>query len=144
MYKISLTLVVFFKLFWACSKLSRYAVYESKTSTADFKARMAGNRNITPEMQKNMEEGWKCLKNIFEFWQTASIYKEERLEGPTQGGGMRMMSSMNGSGGTMYKMSRKNITLLIKSWWVRILVKDSASLNWKMERKQEWLVLQLF
>jgi hypothetical protein len=28
------------------------AVYESKTSTADFKARMAGNRNVTPEMQK--------------------------------------------------------------------------------------------
>jgi hypothetical protein len=50
------------------------------------------------------------LKTFFlNFDKTASIYKEEeRLEGPTQGGGgMRMMASMNGSGGTMYKMSRK-------------------------------------
>ena len=31
------------------------AVYESKTSTSDFKARMEGNKDISPEMQKNME-----------------------------------------------------------------------------------------
>jgi hypothetical protein len=40
---------------------SLQAVYESKTSTADFKARMAGNRNVTPEMQKNFEEGMKSM-----------------------------------------------------------------------------------
>jgi hypothetical protein len=28
------------------------AVYESKTSTADFKARMEGNKNMTPDVQK--------------------------------------------------------------------------------------------
>jgi hypothetical protein len=36
------------------------AVYESKTSTADFKARMAGNRNVTPEMQK-LRRGMKSM-----------------------------------------------------------------------------------
>jgi len=29
------------------------AVYETKTSTSDFKARIEGNKNITPDMQKN-------------------------------------------------------------------------------------------
>jgi len=28
------------------------AVYESKTSTADFKARMEGNKDITPDSKK--------------------------------------------------------------------------------------------
>jgi hypothetical protein len=38
------------------------------------------------------------------------------------------MASMNGSGGTMYKMSRKNITLFDKELMgKRILVKDSVS-----------------
>lgn len=39
------------------------AVYESKTSTADAKATLAGNREITLEMQKMIEERMKkCLK----------------------------------------------------------------------------------
>ena len=32
------------------------AVYESKTSTADFKSRFEGNKEITPEIQKMIEE----------------------------------------------------------------------------------------
>jgi GLPGLI family protein len=43
------------------------------------------------------------------------------------------MSSMTGAGGTLYK-TKENTMLLIKTLWVRILVKDSlSSLNWKME-----------
>jgi hypothetical protein len=41
---------------------------------------------------------------ILNFDKSASIYKEEKLEGPGQGGGMRWMSSMTGGGGTIYKM----------------------------------------
>ena len=84
------------------------AVYESKTSTSDFKARMEGNKDISPEMLKNMEER---MKKMFEktfmlnFDKMASIYKEEeKLDAPGQNnGGMRMMSSMTGGGGTYYK-----------------------------------------
>lgn len=142
MYKISLTLgVVFLSCFGATAQnFQGIAVYESKTSTADFKARMSGNRNITPEMQKNMEEGMKAMfeKTFFlNFDKTASIYKEEeRLEGPTQGGGgMRMMASMNGSGGTMYKNVKEKYYAVDKELMGKeFLVKDSlASLNWKME-----------
>ena len=39
------------------------ALYESKTSTADFKSRFEGNKNITPEMQKMIEER---IKKAFE------------------------------------------------------------------------------
>ena len=39
------------------------AVYESKTSTADFKSRMEGNKNMTPDMQKMIEER---MKKMFE------------------------------------------------------------------------------
>ena len=39
------------------------AVYESKTSTSDFKSRMQGNKEITPDMQKMIEER---MKKMFE------------------------------------------------------------------------------
>jgi hypothetical protein len=39
------------------------AVYESKTSSADAKATLAGNRELTPEMQKMIEERMK--KRLF-------------------------------------------------------------------------------
>ena len=39
------------------------AVYESKTSTAEFTKGFSGNKDITPEMQKQIEERMrKCLK----------------------------------------------------------------------------------
>ena len=37
------------------------AVYESKTSTSDFKSRMEGNREMTPDMQKRIEERMKKM-----------------------------------------------------------------------------------
>jgi GLPGLI family protein len=117
------------------------AVYESKTSTSDFKSRLQGNKEITPEMQKMIEER---MKNMFEktfilnFDKSASIYKEEeKLDAPGtgQGGGMRMMSSMMGGGGTYYKnVKDKSYTVDKEFMGKEFLVKDSLpKLNWKME-----------
>jgi GLPGLI family protein len=117
------------------------AVYESKTSTEDFKARMSGNKDITPEMQKNMEERMKKMFEktfILNFDKSASIYKEEeKLEAPTQGGGggFRMMGSMLGGGGTFYKnIKEKTYTVDKEFMGKEFLIKDSLpNLKWKME-----------
>jgi len=118
------------------------AVYESKTSTSDFKNRMQGNKDITPEMQKNMEERMKKMFEktfILNFDISASIYKEEeKLEAPVQGGGgggMRMMSSMMGGGGTFYKsVKSKSYTVDKEFMGKEFLIKDSLpDLKWKME-----------
>lgn len=115
------------------------AVYESKTSTSDFKARFEGNKSITPDMQKMMEERMKKMFEktfVLNFDKSASIYKEEeKLEASNQGGGMRMMSSMTGGGGTHYKNVKDKTYSIDKDFMGKeFLVKDSlASLNWKME-----------
>lgn len=117
------------------------AVYESKTSTSDFKARIEGNKNITPDMQKSIEERMKKMFEktfILNFNKTASIYKEEeKLDAPTQGsaGAMRMMSSMNGGGGTFYKnVKEKSYTVDKEFMGKEFLIKDSLpNLQWKME-----------
>lgn len=116
------------------------AVYESKTSTADFQARMQGNRDITPEMQKMIEERMKKMFEktfILNFDKTASIYKEEeKLEAPGQGGGgMRMVSSMMGGGGTYYKnVKEKTYTVDREFMGKEFLVKDTlTNIKWKME-----------
>ena len=86
------------------------AVYESKTSTADFMKGMSTNREMTPEMQKQIEERMKKMFErtfILNFDKTASIYKEEeKLDAPGQQGGGRMMMSMMGGGGTHYKNAK--------------------------------------
>jgi GLPGLI family protein len=116
------------------------AVYESKTSTSDFKARMEGNKNMTPDMQKRIEESMKKMFEktfILNFNKTASIYKEEeKLEASAQaGGGMRMWSSMMGGGGTYYKNVKDKQYSNDKEYMGKeFLVKDSlTSLAWKME-----------
>lgn len=118
------------------------AVYESKTSTADFKARISENNNITPEMQKNIEERMKSMfekRFILNFDKSGSIYKEEeKLDAPTQGqgqGGMRMMASMTGAGGTFYKdVKTKTYTVDKEFMSKEFLVKDSLpNLKWKLE-----------
>jgi len=116
------------------------AVYESKTSTSDFKARMEGNKDITPEMQKMIEERMKKMFEktfILNFDKSASIYKEEeKLETPgQQGGSMRMMSSFMGGGGTYYKnVKDKSYTVDKEFMGKEFLVKDSLrTYNWKME-----------
>ncbi len=115
------------------------AVYESKTSTADFKSRFEGNKEITPEMQKMIEERMKKMFEktfILNFDKSASIYKEEeKLDAPGQQGGFRMMSSMMGGGGTYYKnVKDKSYTVDKEFMGKEFLVKDSLpKLNWKME-----------
>ena len=116
------------------------AVYESKTSTADFKSRFEGNKEVTPEMQKMIEERMKKMfeKTFFlNFDKSASIYKEEeKLETPgqRQGGGMRMMSSFMGGGGTYYKnVKEKTYTVDKEFMGKEFLIKDSlTTYKWQM------------
>lgn len=116
------------------------AVYESKTSTSDFKGSLGGNREIPPEMQKNIEERMRKMMEktfVLNFDKTASIYKEEeKLDAPGQnGGGMRMMSSMMGGGGTTYKNVKEKTYSVDKEFMGKeFLVQDSLpKLDWKME-----------
>ncbi len=117
------------------------AVYESKTSTADFKKRFEGNKDITPEMQKTIEERMKKMFEktfILNFDKQASIYKEEeKLDAPGQGngGGMRMMSNMMGGGGTFYKdVKQKAYTVDKEFMGKEFLIKDSLkTYKWVME-----------
>jgi len=116
------------------------AVYLSKTSTSDFKGSLGGNREITPEMQKNIEERMRKMMEktfVLNFDKTASIYKEEeKLDAPGQnGGGMRMMSSMMGGGGTTYKNVKEKTYSVDKEFMGKeFLVQDSLpKLDWKME-----------
>jgi len=118
------------------------AVYESKTQVPKFEG-MRGNRDITPEMQKNMEERMKKMLEktfILNFDKSASIYKEEeKIETPgQQGGGMRiMMNSFMGGGGTFYKdVKSKSYTVDKEFMGKEFLVVDSLpKLNWKLEQE---------
>lgn len=116
------------------------AVYESKTGTSEFSDRIKGNKEITPEMQKMIEERMKKMFEktfILNFDKSASIYKEEeKLEAPgAQQGGFRMMTNMMGGGGTYYKnVKDKTYTVDKEFMGKEFLVKDSLpKLNWKME-----------
>ena len=138
-------LVLFFTLIYTNSHAQKdfqgMAVYESKTKTPDFKVRMEGNKNINPDMQKMMEERMKKMFEktfILNFDKSASIYKEEeKLDAPQSqvGGGMRMMSSMTGGGGTFYKNVKDKAYVVDKEFMSKeFLVKDSlTNLKWKME-----------
>ena len=116
------------------------AVYESKPSTSDFKTRMEGTKAMTPDMQKMIEERMKKMFEktfILNFNKSASIYKEEeKLEAPGQGGGgMRIMSSMMGGGGTNYKNVKQKTYSVDKEFMGKeFLIKDSLpNYAWKME-----------
>ncbi|MDI6047326.1 GLPGLI family protein [Flavobacterium yafengii] len=142
MYKVIFTLVLAVASFMGlhAQEFQGMAVYESKTSTSDFKTRMEGNKEMTPDMQKMIEERMKKMFEktfILNFDKSASIYKEEeKLEAPGQGGGgMRMMMSMTGGGGTYYKnVKDKSYTVDKEFMGKEFLVKDSLpNLQWKME-----------
>ena len=142
MYKVIFTLVVAVASFMGlhAQEFQGMAVYESKTSTSDFKTRMEGNKEMTPDMQKRIEESMKKMFEktfILNFDKSASIYKEEeKLETPGQGGGgMRMMMSMTGGGGTYYKnVKEKSYTVDKEFMGKEFLIKDSLpNLQWKME-----------
>lgn len=115
------------------------AVYESKTSTADMTKQMAGNKDITPDMQKMIAERMKGMFEktfVLNFDRSASIYKEEeKLDAPGQNGGMRMMASMMGGGGTYYKNVKDKSYSVDKEFMGKeFLIKDALpALEWKME-----------
>ena len=116
------------------------AVYESKTSTAEFAKNFEGNKDITPEMKAQiMERMKKAFEKTFvlNFDKSASIYKEEeKLDAPGQGGGMRMMTSMMGGGGTYYKnVKEKTYTVDKEVFGKEFLIKDSLP-------KYEWVLSQ--
>jgi GLPGLI family protein len=101
---------------------------------------MEGNKNMTPDMQKMIEERMKKMFEktfVLNFNKSASIYKEEeKLDATAQaGGGMRMMSSMTGGGGTHYKNVKEKTSIIDKEFMGKeFLVKDSLpNLQWKME-----------
>lgn len=85
------------------------AVYESKTSTTEFMKNIPKNRNITPEIEKMIEQRMKKMFEktfVLTFNKEASIYKEEeKLELEKQRGSM-MMNFANNEG-TFYKNIKK-------------------------------------
>ena len=134
------TLIVTTFLSTAQKDFQGLAIYESKTSTSDFKSQISGNKDITPEMQKMIEERMKKMFEktfVLNFDKSASIYKEEeKLDAPgQQGGGMRMMSSFMGGGGTYYKNVKDKTYSVDKEFMGKeFLVKDTLrTYNWKME-----------
>jgi len=115
------------------------AVYESKTSTADMMSNFAGNREITPEMQKQIEERMKSMFEktfILIFDKTSSTYKEEeKIEQPGQSGGMRFMGSMMGGGGTQFKNVKDKMYTVDKEFFGKefLIIDSLPKYEWKME-----------
>lgn len=114
-------------------------VYESKTNTADIKSRLEGNKDMTPEIQKMIEDRMKKMSEktfTLYFDKNASIYEEEaKLDAPgTQGGGGRMMASFAGAGGKMYKnIKEKTFTMDKEMMGKEFLIKDTlTNFKWKM------------
>lgn len=146
MYKIIATVVAVFLVSFIvkAQEFQGMAVYESKTSMSDFKSRIDGNKELTPEIKKRIEERMKAMSEkrfILNFDKSASIYKEEeKLETPTQGQGgggnrSRMMSAMTASIGTYYKNVKEKSFAVDREFMSKeFLVKDSLpNLKWKME-----------
>ena len=112
------------------------AVYESKTSTAEFAKGLSGNKDITPEMKTQIMERMKKMFEktfILNFDKSASIYKEEeKLDAPGQGSGGRMMASFMGGGGTYFKnVKEKQYTVDKEVFGKEFLIKDSLpNLKW--------------
>jgi GLPGLI family protein len=136
-----MSLMLVFTQMQAQKDFQGMAVYESKTQAPKFEG-MKGNRDITPEMQKSMEERMKKMLEktfILNFDKSASIYKEEeKLDAPGQQGGFRVMvSSMMGGGGTFYKdVKAKSYTVDKEFMGKEFLVIDSLpKLNWKLEQE---------
>ncbi|MES2865088.1 MAG: GLPGLI family protein, partial [Bacteroidota bacterium] len=119
------------------------AVYESKTSTADFAKNFEGNKEITPEMKTQIMERMKKMFEktfVLNFDKSASIYKEEeKLDAPGQGGGGRMMASFMGGGGTYYKnVKEKQYTVDKEVFGKEFLIKDSLpNLKWVLTEESK-------
>ncbi len=116
------------------------AIYESKTSTSEMMGQLSNMSQITPDMQKMIEDRMKKMFEktfVLNFNKTASIYKEEeKMDAPgNESQGRRMMSSMMGGGGTFYKdIKDKQYTVDREFMGKEFLIKDSLpKYDWKME-----------
>ena len=138
MKKIIITSLLLVSMFSNAQNFQGVAVYESKTSTAEMMKNFGENREITPEMQKNIEERMKRMFEktfILNFDKTASIYKEEeKLDAPGQQGGGRIMSSIIGGGGTQYKNVKEKTYVVDKEFFSKeFLIKDTlTTYKWQM------------
>lgn len=117
------------------------AVYESKTSTSEFK--MEGSQ-LTPEMKKMIEERMKKAFEktfILRFDKTASLYEEEeKLAAPgTENAGMRMMASFTGGGGKHYKnVKERRFAIEKEIFGKEFLITDTLpKMNWKMDSESK-------
>lgn len=139
MKKTLITAIILLVNFINAQEFQGMAVYESKTSTADFMKGMGGNRDITPEMQKTIEDRMKKMFEktfILNFDRSASVYKEEeKLEAPGEQSRGRMMMSMMGGGGTHYKNVKERKFIIDKEFFGKeFLINDSLpKLDWKLE-----------
>lgn len=139
MKKIIITSILMISGIIQAQNFQGMAVYESKTSTAEFAKGLSGNKDITPEMQKQIEERMKKMFEktfILNFDKSASIYKEEeKLDAPGEQGGRRMMASMMGGGGTHYKNVKDKQFIVDREFFGKeFLIKDSLpKYDWKME-----------
>ena len=144
MQKIIITFSLFVASFLSAQNFQGMAVYESKTSTSDMSSNFRGNREVTPEMQKMIEERMKAMFEktfILTFDRSSSIYvEEEKIETPGQQSGFRFMSSMMGGGGTHYKNVKEKVFIVDKEFAGKeFLIQDPLPLlDWKLsgETKQ--------
>lgn len=143
MKKIIIASLVMFSGFLKAQDFQGMAVYETKTSAAEFMKGMSGNKDITPEMMKNMEERMKKMFEktfVLNFDKSASIYKEEeKLEAPGMQGSGRSMSSMMGGGGTHYKNIKDGKVIIDREFFGKeFLINDSLpKLAWKLDSESK-------
>jgi GLPGLI family protein len=141
--KIIFTLIAFFGLHLAQAQkdFQGIAIYESKTQAPKFNG-IAGNKEVTSEMHKDMEEQMKKMLEktfILNFDKETSIYKEEeKLDSPSEErGGFRMAGPMMGNSGIFYKnVKSKSYTVDKEFMGKEFLVIDSLpKLKWKLEEE---------
>jgi len=132
-----LTLIALVSTFAASAQqFQGVATYESKTGVPDLPR---GDRNITPEMEKQFKERMKkALEKtyVLVFNRSESTYKEEeKLDAPGDNGGMRMMASFMGGGGIHYKDVKEKRFLFEKEVFGKeFLIEDTLpKIKWKME-----------
>ncbi|MFL9843043.1 GLPGLI family protein [Flavobacterium rhizosphaerae] len=112
------------------------AVYESKTALPKFD--VPKGMNITPEMQKQIQEGMsKALEKTFvlNFNRTESVYEEEqKLDAPGQNSPFRMMANFGGTSGVLYKNIKDQKLLIQREFFGKdFLINDSLPrLKWVM------------
>jgi GLPGLI family protein len=137
MKKTAILLFTFLSLALHAQDFQGVATYESKTTPPDFGG-MGGNREITPEMEKQIKERMKkALEKtiILTFNRTESTWlEEEKLDAPGQEGGMRMMMNMMGGGGKHWKnIKEKRFATEKEVFGKEFLIDDTLpKLQWKM------------